>query len=469
MSLFLKKNYNLKSSLIVMVVSLLLLGGCSHRNFIKAGQKFYATEHFELAVAQFEQALTEKPDDQETINQLQQAKSALIAWANQLEVKADNAVVAGHNGKAMLLYSKVLTITHSEYASKKYRELYNELSLKSSVSAQWLPNKLGLNANVFSDIDGLNLIGQSAIKLNLKKSNPIFEIQQSSLAKTEQYISGSQMISNPEFSEIQHQIRSHQNEQHLVRDHLSDSRHQVSHQQDRVVQLQNQQQSLQQNQLRTELSASNKQSLSTQLNQISSRLDAARQAVDNSRRHRKQYQRQLSHNRHELSRLIDQLSYTPAIVSAPIYSDYTYQIQQQKNLLSAQLFLTISDRGTNNTRAANVMVSSEDQSHPGHPILNLGPNPMQVKSQPQLIPLFNQEIKLISQRMLTEFVDEHRHRYILLASRSDNSDQQLEWWVAHGLVTKQGAVDGIAAKIRQRLALEYGVGGEFDINSLLHL
>lgn len=454
----------------VLTLSLLLLSGCSHQNLIESGQKHLAQQQFELAVAQFEQALAEKPNHQPTIVKLQQAKDALNRWALQLEHKADLARNSSQLAKAMLLYSKVAQLNQSPHSIDQYKSIYHTIRKESSVHAKLIPSNVGVSERDVLEIDGLILHGNgdAPMQLLFKQSNPIFEIQQSKLTKSVEYVSGSQLISNPEFSEIQHQIRHHQNNNHNLRNKLTSNQRRLSKYDNELNRLKNQQLSSQQRLLKTKISATERQKINSELAKINQKITTLEQKTSNVQQQEDKYQHKLSHNSDKLSRLIDQLNYTPAVISAPVYSDYHYQVQHQENSLSAQLYLTDVKQRKPSIRAAQVIVRSIDESHPAHPTVGLPADPMALKDQRQLTGEFSNELKQIARRLLKELVDEKRHQFLREASQTANIDRQFSLWVKHAMVTKEGPLPDIAQKIQQTLIMEYGIGGEFNIEELLH-
>lgn len=448
----------------------LTLTGCSHRNLIKSGEQYIAAGSFERGVSEFEQALQEKPNHQPTIDKLRQAQDNLNAWANQLETKADLAKDRQQLGKAMLLYSKVAQLTNSPSAVNQYKAIYKKLRQQSALKVALLSNGVGIANSDLAAVSGIILTNNKNTDqtLSFSQSNPVFEIQQSTLTKTAEFISGYEIRTNPEFIRIQHDIRHFQDNRQHLRSKLSRANRQLNQQSSQLQSLTQQHNAIRQRLLQQDLSAASVNKYQQQQSRIDSKISQTKQLQTKDRQLRDKVKHEMSHEHNELSHLIDELAVTPGVVSMPVYSDYNYQAKLQVNSLSAQLYLNYNNGKTTSTRIAQAIVSDQDESHQAHPTIQLAFNPMTIQNQQQLSPLLNTQLRKVSQRLLDELVDEQRHSYIRLASQSIDIDQTFSLWVAHGMVSKNGAIDLIAAKIKQSLIIEYGVGGEFEVNALLH-
>jgi hypothetical protein len=454
-----------KSMPIFMASLLLLLSGCAHKNYMEEGQKFAQTNQYEAAVEQFSLALNEEPDDVATKNQLNIAKKQLNNWAVALEPKADDAFSDNHLGKALLLYGKSAQITQNPYAVKRYKEIYATLRSQSMINANVLTNKLGISNVTLASIDGIKGSKVGSTSLSFAQSNPIFEIQQSTQDAVTQYISGSQLIANPQLIDLQHQLQDVKRQRHEYNqdiNHLSNESHnERSNVQNLSGQLQ-----------RIEMSLSATNLSSAQLANYNQRAATLRSQLSSAKSNEKSVVRHLNNAQHsfnslskKLHHIADDLSLTPAVVEVPVYSDYVHQEFKQTNTLSGVVYLNVNEV----TRTASVNVGSSDTSHPAHPTINLAANALRVLSQQQLKPQYDTERFNIGLRLVNELIAEYKASYLYQAQDSTDLEHKMTLLVQHGLITHDGASKNASTILNDMLIVEFGRGGIFNINQLLHL
>lgn len=459
-------NKRLAKFKISLVCSLLvILSGCAHQNFMDEGKKYAQSNQYEAAVEQFKLALNEEPDNTNTKQQLTLAQSQLNQWATALTPAADFAYQQKNLGKALLLYGKSAQITKNPHAVKRYKKIYEQLRNKSIIKAKIIPNPLGFDDTTLNSIDGIKYSDSATSILTFSQSNPVFEIQQSRQDAVTQYISGSQLIANPELVELQHELQDIRNRRrHYERD-MSNLRHQAQSQRGEVQNIANQLQRAEMKMTASNLSDNQRASYNQEVNSLRSQLNSAKQQERTSTRdfdHAKSDYRRLGD---KMQHLATDISLTPAVVEVPVYSDYVYQEFKQTNSLDGVLYLNIN----NLIRTAGVAVTSTDVSHPAHPTINLAANPLDVASQEQLTPQYSQERYKIGLRLIDELIAEHKASYLYQAQDSSNLEHKMTLLVQHGLLTHDGASSNAANMLNQMLVNEFGQGGIFNINHLLHL
>jgi len=454
-----------KSAPVFLASLLFMLSGCAHQNYMEEGQKFSQSNQYEAAVQQFNLALNEEPDDVVTQKQLQNAKSQLNQWALALEPKADTALKNDNLGKALLLYGKSAQITKSEHSVKRYKSIYAKLRNESMVTANVIANKLGINNTTLNKIDGIRANKSATTSLSFAQSNPIFEIQQSTQEAVTQYISGSQLIENPELVDLQHQLQDLRSRRNQYDHEISSLRNESHNERTHIQRLSSQLQ-------RVEMSLSATNLSNSQLTRYNQQAANLRNQLSNAKRNEKSVAHHLNEAQHSFNSVSDKfhhlsedLSITPAVVEVPVYSDYVHQEFHQTNTLSGVVYLNVNKV----TRTASVSVASSDTSHPAHPTINLAANPLDVLSQQQLIPQYNTEQFNIGLRLINELIAEHKSSYLFKAQDATNLDNKMTLLVQHGLITHEQASSNAVKNLNDMLVTEFGRGGIFNIKKLLHL
>lgn len=463
--LSLPNNLLAKFKIGLMTSAIAIMSGCAHQNFMDEGKKYAQSNQYEAAVEQFKLALNEEPDDANTQQQLKLAQAQLDQWANALAPVADNAFQQKNLGKALILYGKNAQITKSPHAVKRYKTIYEQLRNQSIVNAKVKSNTLGFDDTMLNSIDGIKYSDTATSTLTFSQSNPVFEIQQSRQDAVTQYISGSQLIANPELVELQHELQDIRNRRrHYERD-MSNLRHQAQSQRNEVQNIASQLQRAEMKMTASNLSDNQRASYNQEVNSLRSQLNSAKQQERNSTRdfdHAKSDYRRLGD---KIQHLATDISLTPAVVEVPVYSDYVYQEFKQTNSLDGVLYLNINSV----VRTAGVAVTSTDVSHPAHPTIDLAANPLNVLSQQQLAPQYSQERYQIGLRLIDELIAEHKASYLYQAQDSSNLEHKMTLLVQHGLITHDGVSSNAANMLNQMLVNEFGQGGIFNINQLLHL
>ena len=325
--------------------------------------------------------------------------------------------------------------------------------------------KYHILGGVLSAIDGITASDTPNVSLSFKQSNPVFEIEQSTQDAITQYISGSQLIANPELVEMQHQLQSIRNDRYHDERQLSHLRNEAHNKRSHIQQLSAQLQNIERAMMATNLSPTQQSNYTHQASNLRSQLSSAKsneRSIANSLNETKRSYNHLSDKMHHLA---SDLSLTPAVVEVPVYSDYNYQEFTQTNSLNGVLYLNIDKV----TRTASVIVSSTDTSHPAHPTINLAANAMSVLTQKQLMPQYSQERYNIGLRLINELIAEHKASFLYQAQDSTNLERKMTLLVQHGLVTSKGASKNGATMLNDMLITEFGQGGIFSINQLLHL
>jgi len=456
---------NTQLKLLLTTAILILLNGCAHQNYLDEGLKYAQTNQYEAAVEQFTLALNEQPNDIETQTALTNATKKLYDWAQALEPKADSALENGQLGKAFLLYGKSAQITKNPYSIKHYKDLYSTLREKSLIHAQISPNKLDISNMDLAKIEGIKASDTPNVLLALSQSNPIFETQQSTQDAVVEYVSGSQLIANPELVSLQHHLQEKRTKQHYNQGQLSKLRSAYNDANSKIQNLSSKIQRVEMQQRATNLSNEQQANYKQQASSLRSQLSSAKSKKESDKKKLDYLKKSSTNLRNQINNISNALAFTPAVVEVPVYSEHVYQEFKQTNILSGVVYLRVN----NIMRTASVSVSSSDVSHPAQPTINLGPNPMDVLSKEQLTPNYQTERFNIGLRLINELVAEHKASFLYKAQDSTNLDQKLTLLVQHSLVTSDGGSEPALTMISNMLTTEFGRGAIFNINQLLDL
>ncbi len=455
----------LKKIPLLILSILFFINGCAHQNYLDEGLRHINNNQYEAAVEQFTLALREEPNDTNTKNNLNIAKKALYDWALALTPKADVAFHANHLGKALLLYGKSAQITKDVYSVKRYKEVYSILRSQSIVNANVIDNALGFTNETFAAIDGIITHRTSQDTLSFSQSNPVFEIQQSTQNAITQYISGTQLIANPELVELQHKLQQVTRQKHAYLKDINEFTNKHSSEKSTIKKLSAQLQRIDRSLSASNLSDAQQANYTKQATSIRSKLTNAKKKEKNVQKNVHKAKQGYQESNNDINHIAHSLSVTSAVVEIPVYSDYIYQQDIQKNILSGVMHLRVN----NVTRTATINVISEDTSHPAHPIINLANNPMQVLNQQQLTPQYKRELFAIGTRLINELIAEKKSSFLYKAQDASDLENKLTFLVQHGLITHQKASLEVATQLNNILTAEFGHGGFFNINQLLHL
>lgn len=457
------QTFSKKISLLVMF--LFFMTGCAHQNYLDEGKRLINSNRYEAAVEQFTLALREEPNDANTKNNLNIAKNELHKWALALTPKADTAFHANQLGKALLLYGKSAQITKDPHSVKRYKEVYSILRSRSIVNADVVTNGLGFNNSTFAAIDGIITHHSAKDKLSFSQSNPIFEIQQSTQEAVTQYISGTQLIANPALVELQHKLQYVSRQKRSYQQDINEYKNKRSNEQSKIQKLSSQLERIDRSLLASNLSGEQQKTYTNQASSIRNKLTNTKKKEKSAQKNINKAKQSYLQSSNDINHIASALSITPAVVEVPVYSDYIYQQKVQKNVLSGVMHLRVN----NITRTATINVASEDISHPAHPTINLAENPMQVLNQQQLTPQYNNELLNIGTRLINELIAEKKSTFLYKAQDASNLEKKLTFLVQHGLITHEKTSPKIVAQLNTILTTEFGHGGRFNINQLLHL
>ena len=448
---------------------LLLLGGCTHQRLMETGQRQLQQQRYEQALETYQRALEEKPGDSSTRQQLAQARTALDAWTVEIYRAAKAADQRGESAKALLLFGKVAQLNRDSYAVARYRELHRQLFDNARYQARILDPQQLLGAGAPPAIEDLWLqdsAAASAPALRLSLETPIFEVSNSSSELVQKYISGYDKVANPALIDAQHDANGLRDDIDGLAHDVDGLLHDIDKSQRRLDRLARQRHQLEDSLHRAAPGSQQAADLHYRLGRLSEEQQQLEKQRRKQQKKLKKRQRRLSDAHSDLDEVIHALTQLPALIEVPVYSDYQYTVEHQQHKLVATLLLTEAD-GT--VSRQQLTVSAEDDSHGAHPVIDLPANDMSLPSQAEMLPQLYQQAAEQSRQLIARAIDRYRETLWRQAQQSPHAREQFALWVAHGLVRRRGADHPAAMAMRRALELEYGVGGEFRINELLHL
>jgi hypothetical protein len=457
--------------LLLLIVCGLIATGCAHKKLLKAGESFNSQGRYELAIENYKNALSIEADDQETQKKLKLAQQQLDLWLDKILKQGDIAKQKGLDGRALLLYSKVAKIRHDQYALTQYKKLHQQLSSQTRYKLA-IKKSHGLGNNLAHSLTNVHLISKieqskgNHFSLQLTLSPPSFVTRSVMRDEKQQYVSGSKTIANPEYLQLQQQIVDTRKQLQQYADDADSQQEQLSHARRLVSALAKDLEIAQLKLANTAPNSSVQIRWQQEVTRVNTALKQAQQEVSRQRDGLDSVNHYFNLSEQKLSKQLDALSYLAPTAEQDVLDDYRYQIKQVTRTGSGQLTSTFSDGVT---ALKTVTASYTDDGHGKHPLIELKHNPVSLISDKKLRAQYYQNsTKQAEQDINNHFID-YRNNLKYKAEQTPGIDQKLEAWVLYGLCAKQGVDGQTADRMRNQLAHELGIAGEFDINQLLYM
>jgi tetratricopeptide (TPR) repeat protein len=460
---------HIKALIIVLVT--LFTTGCAHKQLIDEGEDFNRQGRYELAVDTYKKALELKPNNRKTQQLLSFAQGQLDNWLDDLLIQADLAKKQGLKGRALVLYSKVAQLRRDSYAINQYKQLHSQLSKTSRYQiAIKYPNTLG--SNLGQQLNDIQVISRADTKqsnqFNMKVTfaKPKFTTRKVNREASEQYISGIETITNPEFLHLRDDIgelRIHVHELNIEFDHLSA---QIDH---HLSQLSSLRKDREIAQLRLGNATPNSQNQShwrQEVARLNKAINNAEQRLHAQRRELDGVDHSLSDSQRHLDEQLNTLSYLPPTIQQDVYSDYFYQVLDVTRTGAGKLTVTFNNKSH---KSSTVTAKYTDETHEAHPQINLRYNPSKLISDSKLTAKYYQNVRTQAEKAIVIHAQQYRDNLRNAANQVADVDHQLENWVKYGLASSQGVDHNTARQMTNQLQLELGHVGEFPVNQLLHL
>jgi hypothetical protein len=113
-------------------------------------------------------------------------------------------------------------------------------------------------------------------------------------------------------------------------------------------------------------------------------------------------------------------------------------------------------------------VVSNDSYHEAQPLLDLVADPLSQLSKQQLQNELRASARIFTQDYLRDELEAYRTGLLASANNTIGANPRMEKLVSYGLSSHSGVNPQVARRMEQQLQSEYGIEGEFPINTLLH-
>jgi hypothetical protein len=447
---------------------LAILSGCTHTRLLKQGDGFADQGRLELAIQQYDRALRIKPDQVKTRAKRYEAEAGLRHWLAWINRAADSAYERNQKGRALLLYGKVIeaNLGASPTTNARFRTLHSALSAES---------QLHVTTHYPADIFGNNLQAGIQDILPLEQSYTglpnerefTFEFQElggkiieSDETRHGQYISGTQWVRNPALRQLKDQIYRLNHDVKELRHDRNKYRHRIDEGEMSLARLQREH-----NDDGDEGDeGSHKHHDTHDKKPDNEEIKLAKSQLHRVRRQLRKTTDQLQHHEHRLHQTINRLDDTPATILENIYSTHTYFVTNSTYTLKGAVVVTEGGH----SRSYELEVASNDSYHEAQPLLDLAVDPLFQLSEQQLQIELRASARIFTQDYLRDELKAYRTGLLASANNTIGAKPQMEKLVSYGLSSHSGVNQQIARRMEQQLQSEYGIEGEFPINSLLH-
>ncbi len=459
--------------LLLIILLIALLSGCTHKKLINAGDDYLAQGKYQQAVEKYQRALTNKPNDKKTLVKFNQANTLFQGWLDTLDRAA---LRAEHNkafAKATILYAKLAQHRHDVKYRQKQRQFHqknmNEHGLRISLNIQ----QSQLHQTFGQALDNIVFVDKTSNKpneltLSFLLDDVEISINHKAHSKITEYISAYETVINPEFQDIQQHILALRTDVKDLRNILFELKEEKQKQQ---TQLQLIDKDLQITQLKIN-QVHNDNTLFQQLTKQTYYLEINFKKQENLIKEINKDIRSLQHdidiNEHNLDDLFVDLQLVPKLMDMPLYSEYEYTV---KTLI--QTATSVLNINRNNyylgqvSRKKSVGISYSDQYHKAHKQIELKADPKIIKTKTQLTQMLYAQARKQIKNVIETNIMQYQQALIAKANNSNNIETRLNQWLISGIIRKEGLPQKSANRVEQQLYNEFGQGGRFNINALL--
>lgn len=461
----------LSTRLIPLLLLTLLSTGCAHKRLVKDGEDLNRQGRYELAVEKYKKALALKPKDKKTQQNLAFAEEELNHWLDEIYSQAIAAKQQGLQGRALLLYGKVAQLRKDSDAFSNYKQLHQQISEQAYYKlALHIPDDLSGNIarrlKHVRLIDKANQDNSNEFTAKINYSSPKFSSQKVKKQVTQQYVSGSETITNPDYTHLQQDIAED-------RQHISEYTGKVDYQSHAVEDLRYHLRDLAKDKEIAQLRMNDAKPGSSQyyhrrneVNRLTAAISEKEHQLSAQNSKLDAFIHKLDDYRKVLDKHLNELSYLPPTVEQEVYSDHTYALKQVTKTAAGNVSLSVKN-GPTKTKSVNVKAT--DETHKAQPVIELSYNPLVLPSDEDMTINYRQKVASEAESLITAHARDHRKNLKEQAQRQSGVDQKLEGFVRYGLSGDDGVEDQTARKMRRMLEQEFGITGEFRINQLLKL
>ena len=459
-------NYNAMRRLVLVVSIAFGLGACAHQRHTDNANDYLQEGRYELAVRDFQQALKLKPNNADNLQRLKIAQAELDRWLASVRAGAKQAYQNQQQGKALLLYGKIVQLDSDSESLWRYQQLIDQLTRQHAMKVSLQYDSMLLGANFAENLQGIQVLpGRSEMNIAFKLSNYQSSRNYVESAQSQEYLAGIETLVNPDYLHTQDHIRD--NRYQLKKSKKSSKRYHAKKRSlnaniDRV----------QQTIGRRTRALANADPETAEYDRLERALAKALQskAELESKREKIQlsldkYQQRYHHAEHELEEAYERLAYLPPTVEQEVFATYAYTLGTLNQSMSVDLL--IEEPGRRHTQTA--LFTRRDSEHSAHPTIGLSAKDAIELSAPQMRAEADRSAAALGRIYLQELREEHRHKLAQKRQRETHPREKLELGVAYLLAGDQSQDAGLESELQQHLYREYGAAGEFPIHHLLNL
>ena len=444
--------------------TIIFLSSCAHTKIVNQGDTYAEQGRYELAMAQYDQALQLKPRRNDTRDKFNQAQLALQQWLQTINDAADEAYDRNQKGRALVLYGKVLAAQgprENPQAETRFQELHKALSEQSllMVKASYPVPVFGQNLETgIDDIipmpdDYTGLPNQREYSFSLEEFDE--EIVEWDEEYIGEYISGSEIVENPEIDHLQNRIYRINREIKELRRDRKKYKHRIKDAEHKIAQIEkdrNDNQGPLTEEEYKELKKENKE-LKQAKEQLHRAKGKLRKTID-----------KIEDQEDRLYRTTRHLAETPATITVDVYSPHSYFVTHSAYTLKGEVRITTA----NGTQVLPLEVVDKDSYHDAQPLLDLDADPLIHISPKALNAELHASARAVVRNFIRDEVREYRANLLTSAQRAIGLDSRFEKLVSYGLSGRNGVSKRVANQMEEELQADYGAAGEFPINKLLY-
>ncbi len=423
-------------SLIALLILTSQLMGCAYGRYMENGANALAEGRYEQARNNFRNAHQEKPNP-EALTQWQLAEENYQRWLDQVSDAGKRNDDAGHRGKALIYFAKVLSERSEPFIKPSYTQLLYEFSEAAKFYGQ-VSYDQALGDSLEAEIEDFYFSANSGNDYVIEFITNEPTIIERDEEHSGDYVIDRRAVKNPDFYHLQEEIdrRSFK---------ITETENTLFHKNRQLRKLEREWDALS----TEEQSKDSHQSLSAEIRQTRSRIHDLQ---------------------HKLDRLCDDQAYakrefdrTPRWVYEDVYATHFYTVTTRTITWSGEMIYS----GPNGTLREPVEVIYEGNYYEEQPLLALAADPWQQPSNDALYTQLQQQARERAINFMNNQVAQYRQNLLIEANQIIDPDAKFDAWVNYGYATSAGVDPDTAGEMRELLRREVGVGGSFNINALL--
>jgi tetratricopeptide (TPR) repeat protein len=443
-------------ALVSLFLVVTFLSSCAHTKIVSQGDTYLEQGRYELAMAQYDQALQLKPRRDDTRDKFNQAQLAFQQWLQTINDAANVAYARNQKGRALVLYGKVLAAQgpgENPQAETRFQALHKALAEQSllMVKASYPVPIFGQNLERgIEDIipmlhDYTGLPNQREYSFSLEEFDE--EIVEWDEEYIGEYISGSEIVENPEIDYLQNRIHHINREMKELRRDRKKYKHRIKDAEHTIARIEK----------------DREDNPGPRTEKENKELKQAKEQLHRAKRKLRKTIDKVEDQEDRLDNTIHHLAETPATIAVDVYSPHSYFVTHSAYSLKGEVIITTASR----TVVLPLEVIDNDSYHDEQPLLDLNADPLVHISSEALNAELHASARTVVQNFIRDEVQEYRANLLTSAQGAIGLDSRFEKLVSYGLSGRKGVSKRIANQMEEELQADYGVEGEFPINKLL--